>query len=77
LKSILRLAGVAVTLQGHNDNDDDDDEKSNGELKSGSEHCIDVKGMEARSQAAKRMDVYTGEMMAGADAGPSGDETKN
>lgn len=70
LKSILRLAGVQVTLPETKDDDEDDVDISThpDALRThGSSHerplAIDFEEMERRRAAAKEMDVYTGEMV--------------
>lgn len=64
LKSILRLASVNVTLEDHRGDESTSQEQESGDVKS-TGSCIDFQEMDRRSQAALRMDVYTGEMVAG------------
>jgi IMP-specific 5'-nucleotidase len=69
LKSILRLAGVKVTLPEMNKEDDDaasDDGGDGGGHPSDTDRrpsVINFEEMERRRAAAKEMDVYTGEMV--------------
>lgn len=71
LKSILRLAGVSVTLpeQQSVTKDDDTSDSATGEQDSSTMQSvpsnIDFTEIERRRQAAEKMDVYTGEMKSG------------
>jgi IMP-specific 5'-nucleotidase len=68
LKSILRLAGVQVVEATTKEGDDDDEvtvpSNSDGGKSAleGKPSPIDFEEIERRRQAAKEMDVYTGEM---------------
>jgi hypothetical protein len=64
LKSILRLASVNVTLEDHHGEESISQDVGTGDVKAAGS-CIDFQEMDRRSQAALRMDVYTGEMVAG------------
>ena len=57
LKSILRLAGVAVAMPERAAKGDQSADASSGRKES----AIDFQELERRSEAAKRMDVYTGD----------------
>ena len=66
LKSILRLASVNVASL------DLVDEKADGRQVTGLVSSINFQEMDRRSQAALRMDVYTGEMVSGTQRSSSG-----
>lgn len=62
LKSILRLSDVDVKM--HEDGEDHDSDSSlNGKSLDRTESAINFDEMERRDQAAKKMDVYTGELI--------------
>jgi IMP and pyridine-specific 5'-nucleotidase len=64
LKSILRLAGLSVFTP-EDANKDDSVIAHNGHHGDDNTPCIDFQEMERRDQAAKRMDVYTGDLSNG------------
>jgi IMP and pyridine-specific 5'-nucleotidase len=61
LKSILRLAGVNLTSTGQKDESDSDGEVATSAEKK--DVAINFQELERRTEAAKRMDVYTGDML--------------
>lgn len=65
LKSILRLANVSIIMPSRESGDDSDHENSStdGDLLAKVRSQIDFNELERRSDAAKKMDVYTGELI--------------
>ena len=64
LKSILRLSDVDISLhQPGNSDEDSNSALSNNKTLDRAESAIDFDEMERREKAAKKMDVYTGELV--------------
>jgi hypothetical protein len=66
LKSILRLASVNVAID-HDTGEDTLTQEAETDDITQTGSCIDFQEMDRRSQAALRMDVYTGDMVAKSD----------
>ena len=67
LKSILRLAGVPYLVENNtaDDEGDETDVPTDQQLNGGQPSLINFAEMERRAEAAKKMDVYTGDMIKG------------